>query len=71
MTPQVVQTSRAQSVLWESPLPALRKLSIHETDSSVMIVGRVTSYYLKQLAQETVMPILAGRALFNRITVDA
>ena len=70
MTPQAIQNSPAQSVLRESPLPALRKLSLHETDSSVMIVGKVTSYYLKQLAQETVMPILAGRALFNRITVD-
>ena len=71
MPPSVVQTSRAQSVLRESPLPALRRLSTHETGSSVTIVGRVSSYYLKQLAQEVVMPILAGRTLVNRVTVDA
>jgi hypothetical protein len=34
-----------------------------------MILGRVPSYYLKQLAQETVMPALNGRALVNRVTV--
>ena len=70
MPPSVVWTSRAQLILRESPLPTLRRLSAHETGSSVTIVGRVSSYYLKQLAQEAVMPILAGRTLVNRVTVD-
>jgi hypothetical protein len=30
----------------------------------------VVSYYLKQLAQETVMPVLDGRELRNRVTVQ-
>ena len=69
MTPPCVTNSQATSVLRESPLPALRKLSIQETEVSVMILGRVPSYYMKQLAQETVMPVLGGRALVNRVTV--
>jgi len=61
---------RAQSALRDSPLPALRRLSVHETDSRVTITGRVGSYHLKQLAQEAVKHLLAGRSLVNRVTVD-
>src|SRR6266511_4133627 len=63
MPQMIVQSARATAALRQSPLAALRKLSIQETDASVMILGRVPSYYLKQLAQETVMPVLDGRAL--------
>ena len=35
----------------------------------VVINGRVSSYYLKQLAQEAVMPVLGGRELRNRVAV--
>ena len=63
------QFPRAAMILQQSPLPALRKLQIQETDASVMILGRVPSYYLKQLAQESVMPVLDGRALVNRVVV--
>ena len=35
----------------------------------VVISGSVSSYYLKQLAQETIMPILDGRDLVNRVKV--
>ncbi len=69
MNPLIGQLSRATTALRRSPLAALRKLTIHETESSVMILGRVPSYYLKQQAQETVMPALGGRALVNRVTV--
>jgi hypothetical protein len=30
----------------------------------------VSSYYLKQLAQEALMPILGPRKLFNRVEVQ-
>jgi len=52
-----------------SPLPPLRKLTLEETDQEVILSGRVSSYYLKQLAQETVMPLLGGRVLNNHIQV--
>jgi hypothetical protein len=44
-------------------------LDIEETESGVVISGRVSSYYLKQLAQETVLPLLDRRELVNRVTV--
>jgi hypothetical protein len=42
---------------------------VQETESAVVLQGNVPSYYLKQLAQEAVMPALAGRALLNRVQV--
>lgn len=69
MTTSTLEQSRAATALRRSPIPALRKLSLEETDAIVIIGGSVTSYYLKQLAQETVMPVLEGRELRNRVAV--
>jgi hypothetical protein len=60
---------RAAQALRQSPIPALRKLQVEETDLEVVLSGSVSSYYLKQLAQETVMPLLGGRELLNRVRV--
>ncbi|HVS35016.1 MAG TPA: BON domain-containing protein [Gemmataceae bacterium] len=69
MSPTTLEASRASQALRRSSIPALRKLSLEETDGVVVINGRVSSYYLKQLAQEAVMPVLAGRELRNRVAV--
>jgi hypothetical protein len=61
--------SRAATVLRQSPIPALRHLALEETDEEIVIRGSVTSYYLKQLAQEALMPILGGRLLVNQVLV--
>ena len=61
--------SRAAGALRQNSIPALRKLLIEETDEKVVIHGSVTSYYLKQLAQEALMPYLDGRVLHNRVSV--
>jgi hypothetical protein len=61
--------SRAAVALRESPIPALRKLALDETDEQVVVRGAVNSYYLKQMAQEALMPHLDGRALSNRVHV--
>ena len=63
------RTLTHSQALGRSPIPALRKLSLEETDGVVVINGRVSSYYLKQLAQEAVMPALGGRELRNRVAV--
>jgi len=60
---------RAVQALRQSPIPALRKLQVEESDLEVVLSGSVSSYYLKQLAQETIMPVLGGRSLFNRVAV--
>ena len=53
----------------QSPQPLLRRLEVRETDEEVVISGNVPSYYLKQLAQETVRPLIGHRRLRNRVTV--
>jgi hypothetical protein len=69
MATLTLEQSPAQLALRQSPIPALRKLALDETETAVVIRGSVASYYLKQLAQETVMPALRGRALLNRVAV--
>jgi hypothetical protein len=59
----------AGAALRQSPIPALRRLSVEETETTVLIQGRVSSYYHKQLAQETIMPHLGERELVNRVVV--
>jgi hypothetical protein len=60
---------RPTAALRHSPIPALRKLTVEETETTVVLGGAVSSYYLKQLAQEAIMPMLGGRELVNRVNV--
>jgi len=60
---------RADQALRQSPIPALRKLHVEESALEIIIEGSVSSYYLKQLAQEAIMPVLGTRELLNRVTV--
>ncbi len=69
MTVSASVQSPAILALQQSPIPALRKLKVEETEQGVVISGSVSSYYLKQLAQETVMPVLERRELVNRVKV--
>jgi hypothetical protein len=69
MSPSTLELSRVALALRHSPIPALRKLSVEETEEEVVIDGKVPSYYLKQLAQETLMPVLGNRELRNRVAV--
>jgi hypothetical protein len=69
MSTSTLEQSRLSLALRHSPIPALRKLSLEETENAVIIQGRVSSYYLKQLAQETILPLLDGRELRNRVQV--
>jgi hypothetical protein len=69
MLSTTLEQHSATQALRQSPIPALRRLALEETDTIVTIQGRVSSYYLKQLAQETVLPVLSGRQLVNRVLV--
>jgi hypothetical protein len=69
MTTTTMTGSQATEALLHSPIPALRKLQVEVSDGGVVLSGSVSSYYLKQLAQETVLPFLERRDLVNRITV--
>lgn len=69
MSTSTLEQSQLVLALRRSPIPALRKLALAESESTVTIQGQVASYYLKQLAQETILPLLDGRQLLNRVQV--
>lgn len=59
----------ATQILRDNPLPLLRNLDVVESDDEVVITGWVNSYYMKQLAQEAVLPHLGQRRLRNLVVV--
>jgi hypothetical protein len=69
MSTSTLEQSQLVLALRRSPIPALRKLTLAESETTVTIQGQVSSYYLKQLAQETILPLLDGRQLLNRVQV--
>jgi hypothetical protein len=62
-------TAGAAALLRDNPVNDLRRLEVTETDKELVITGIVTSYYLKQMAQEAVRPALNGRQLRNKVIV--
>ena len=62
---------RAAALLRDNSVNDLRRLEVTETASEIVITGIVTSYYLKQMAQEAVRPALNGRKLRNKVIVLA
>lgn len=56
-------------VLTSSPLGQLRRLVVTENDTEVVITGQVSSYYLKQMAQEAIRTAVGARALVNHVEV--
>jgi hypothetical protein len=70
MTAALLEPSvRATALLRDNPVNDLRRLEVIENDSEVIITGIVTSYYLKQMAQETIRPAVNGRRLRNKVIV--
>ncbi len=69
MSQLMLEPSPVAEQLKRNPWPPLRRLGVEETDRTVVLSGTVGSYYLKQLAQEAVMPLLAGRKLLNQVQV--
>jgi hypothetical protein len=69
MSTSTLEQSKLVLALRHSPIPALRKLSLEEGETTVIIQGKVSSFYLKQLAQETILPLVDRRELFNRVQV--
>ena len=69
MATTFITGSQATEALLHSPIPALRRLQVEESEQVLVLSGSVASYYLKQLAQETILPYLERRNLLNQITV--
>jgi hypothetical protein len=70
MTGNSLSQPRADLTLRHSPIPALRRLRVEETTDAIIVMGSVSSYYLKQMAQEALMPILGPRQLRNQVSVQ-
>lgn len=62
--------TRVQAALASSPIYALRDLHIERDGELLTIVGRVDSFYYKQLAQEVVRTVCGGLHVVNAIDVD-
>ncbi len=58
-----------ESLLAGSPQSEVRRLFVSTTEEYVTLTGTVTTYYHKQLAQETVRRAVRHRTIRNRIVV--
>ncbi len=61
---------RAQTALNSSPIPVLRELHVQQAGQSLVISGRVDSFYHKQLAQEAIRAVCRDVELVNSVNVD-
>ena len=59
-----------QMALRKSGCGDLRRIRISLSHDQVQLVGRAPSYYIKQLAQESVRPLVFGLHIDNQIRVD-
>jgi hypothetical protein len=69
MTSTYPPVESANTILRSSARIDLRLLTAIETEEEIILRGTVSSYYLKQLAQETVLPLLGERRLRNELAV--
>ncbi len=65
-----LELSSIQAALATSCQPEIRRLTVVETDDCVEIRGRVSSYYMKSVAIETVKAASDGRPILLNIEVD-
>ena len=61
--------TKATQALLHSSNPELRRLDVRETEENIEITGRVSCFYLKQLAQESLRTAAKGRRIVNRVEV--
>jgi hypothetical protein len=66
---QAVQ-AQAQLALAASPVYALRELQVQQDGDALHLVGRVSCFYHKQLAQEAIRAIDKKIPLVNAIDVE-
>ncbi len=62
--------ARAQRALESSPVFGLRALRVQTGDEGLIITGRVSSFYHKQLAQEIVLAIAGAAQVINEVRVE-
>jgi hypothetical protein len=62
--------AQAQRALASSPVFDLRTLQVEVVDDSLLLSGRVETFYHKQLAQEAVRHVADGVRLVNDVAVE-
>lgn len=62
--------SQARKLLIDSPFVELRKIDVMQSGERVTLRGEVASFFMKQLAQETVRSATRGLEVFNEVAVD-
>jgi osmotically-inducible protein OsmY len=62
--------SRARSALSQSPIYVLREITVQQSGDSLLLEGRVDTFYHKQLAQEVVRAVADGMRVENDLRVD-
>ena len=66
-----LELSSIQTALTTSCQPEIRRLSVVENDDRVEICGRVSTFYMKSVAIETVKAASDGRPILLNIEVDS
>lgn len=71
MTPTTTNglQARAQTALADSPIYELQDLDVQQREEALVISGKVSSFYHKQLAQEVVRSVCRGSEVVNLICV--
>jgi hypothetical protein len=64
------EVARAQWFLNDSPYLQLRSVVCQRHGNVLVLRGRVESFHLKQLAQETVRRLAPDQVIANLLTVD-
>lgn len=60
----------ARAALDACPIPQIRRLEIEAIGDSLLISGRVESFYMKQRAQETLRGVANDCHLVNQVVVE-
>jgi hypothetical protein len=62
--------TQAQRALASSPIYDLRDLRVDFVNGSLLLSGRVETFYHKQLAQEVVRSVVDGVPVINDVAVE-
>ncbi len=62
--------AKAQQAFTESSVFALRELTVHDDGDTLVLVGQVSSFYHKQLAQELLRIHAKGFEVVNTVRVQ-
>ena len=63
-------TGRIRHLLSASPIADVRRIQVERKGDQVLLHGHVSSFYAKQMAQETVRRVVGELQIVNSVGVD-